>query len=160
MKVKFKKLNENAVLPTYATEGSAAMDLYVITDSAVEIKPGESKVFDTGLAVEIPEGYVGLIVGRSGLGFKNRISLANRVGVIDSDYRGEIKVKLSNENFARTSATNNSIVSELDKAFTVSNHDRVAQMLIMPVIQAEIELTDELSDTERGANGFGSTGVK
>ena len=143
MKVKIKKLNENAIIPTYGTEYSAGADLYALLDSSVEIAPHETTFIHTGISVEIPEGYCGLIFARSGLASKRGLAPANKVGVIDADYRGEIMVTLHNH-------------SEI--IATVEPCERIAQLAILPFLKAEFEEVDELSDTVRGAGGFGSTG--
>ena len=145
MQVKIKKLNENAIIPVYGTEFSAGADLYALLDAPLTVKKGETKLIKTGLAMEIPVGYVGLIYARSGLATKKGLAPANKVGVIDSDYRGEIMVALYNQ-------------SEVDQ--TVENGERIAQMVIAPFIQAEFQVQDELTDTTRGEGGFGSTGTK
>ena len=141
--VRIKKLRENAVVPKIATAGSAAADLYACIDDAVVIPAGGNAVVPTGIAAAVPEGYGAFIFARSGLGIKHGIVPRNCVGVIDSDYRGEICVGLANLS---------------DKEYTVLPGDRIAQMAIMPVMPAEYVLCDELSDTERGEGGFGSTG--
>ncbi|MBR5310490.1 MAG: dUTP diphosphatase [Oscillospiraceae bacterium] len=141
--IKIKKLREKAVVPKIATKGSAAADLYACIDEAVLIPAGGNAVIPTGIAAAIPEGYGAFIFARSGLGIKHGIVPRNCVGVIDSDYRGEICVGLVNLS---------------DKEYTVLPNDRIAQMAIMPVMPAEYVLCDELSDTERGEGGFGSTG--
>ena len=145
MKVRIKKLDERAVIPTYGTEYSAGADLYALTEGTVEIAPHKTVLLNTGISVEIPEGYCGLIFARSSLGTKRGLAPANKVGVIDADYRGEVRVALHNH-------------SEL--AATVENGERVAQLAIVPFLKAEFEEADELSDTVRGAGGFGSTGSK
>ena len=143
MKVKIKKLNENAVIPTYGTEYSAGADLYALLDSSVEIAPHETTFIHTGISVEIPEGYCGLIFARSSMGAKRGLAPANKVGVIDADYRGEIMVALHNHS---------------EKIATVEPGERVAQLAIVPFLKAEFEEADDLTDTTRGAGGFGSTG--
>lgn len=143
MVLKLKKLRESAVVPQNATAGSAGYDLCADTDSPIEIPPGETRMVPTGIAAQIPAGYAGFVFARSGLGIKQGIVPANCVGVIDSDYRGEIMVGLRNHSAA---------------AFTVSGGDRIAQMVLMPVATPEIALCEELSETQRGAGGFGSTG--
>ena len=143
MKVKIKKLNENAIIPTYGTEYSAGADLYALLDSSVEIAPHETTFIHTGISVEIPEGYCGLIFARSSMGAKRGLAPANKVGVIDADYRGEIMVALHNHG---------------EKTATVEPGERVAQLAIVPFLKAEFEENDELSNTERGVGGFGSTG--
>lgn len=144
MKIKVKKINEKAVVPQRATEGSAGADLFACIDEPVEIKPGEIKVIKTGIAVEIPDkNYAAFVYARSGLGIKHGICLANGVGVIDSDYRGEICVGLCN--ISQTS-------------YNVEPGERVAQMVIMPVDCAVYEEVIDINSTERGTGGFGSTG--
>ena len=143
MKVNIKKLDERAVIPTYGTEYSAGADLYSI--EAVTVEPHKTVLVHTGLALEIPEGYAGLIFARSGLACKRGLAPANKVGVIDADYRGEIMVALHNHTEAPVS---------------IDAGERVAQLAIMPFLKAEFELASELSDTVRGAGGFGSTGKK
>ena len=144
MKVRIKKLNENAIIPTYGTSYSAGADLYTI-DGPVTIAPHATTLLHTGLAVEIPEGYCGLIFARSGLASKRGLAPANKVGVIDADYRGEVMVALHNHT---------------DEPKTVEHGERIAQLAIIPFLAADFELTDELSDTVRGEGGFGSTGTK
>lgn len=144
--LKIKKLRDDAKIPFRATDGSAGMDLYACIDEAVEIIPHEIRVIPTGIAIELESAdYVAYIYARSGLAIKNGIAPANCVGVIDSDYRGEICVGLLNQT---------------EKAFTVNPEERIAQMVISPVILPTIEVVDELSNTQRGAGGFGSTGKK
>ena len=141
--IKVKKLRDGAHLPTYGTEFSAGADLYACLEEPVTILPGETKKIPTGLAMEIPVGFAGLIYARSGLGTKQGLAPANKVGVVDSDYRGEFMVFLHNHS-AETR--------------TVSHGDRVAQLVVTPVFTPGFEETDELTDTARGAGGFGSTG--
>ena len=141
--IKVKKLRPGAQLPTYGTEFSAGADLYACLEEPVTIAPGETKKIPTGLAMEIPVGFAGLIYARSGLGTKQGLAPANKVGVVDSDYRGEFVVFLHNHS-AETR--------------TVSHGDRVAQLVVTPVYTPGFEETDELTDTARGAGGFGSTG--
>lgn len=142
--IEFKKLNENAVTPTFGTEFSAGADLYSAEDEIV-INPGETKFIGTGIATAIPVGTVGLIYARSGLACKKGLAPANKVGVIDSDYRGEIKVALHNHGLV---------------AQTVLKGERVAQMVITPYFAVDYVEVDSLSETERGEGGFGSTGRK
>ncbi|MBR4881491.1 MAG: dUTP diphosphatase [Clostridia bacterium] len=144
MKILFKKLTEKAHIPTYGSPYSAGADLYSAED-AVVIVPGQSRLMHTGIAVEIPAGYVGLVYARSGLACKRGLAPANKVGVIDADYRGEIMVCLHNHS---------------DKEQTVEAGERIAQMVITPFLSCEYEETDELSETVRGEGGFGSTGTK
>lgn len=143
MKVAVQYLHHGATKPTYATEGSAGMDLSAAMDSAVVLQPGERKLIPTGIAMQIPQGYGGFIFPRSGLAFKKGISMANCVGVIDSDYTGEVGVALYN-------------ISE--EAYTINPGDRVAQIVFLPVAMAEIAEVESLVKTERGDGGFGSTG--
>lgn len=146
MELKIKKLNDNAIIPKAATGGSAGMDLYACLDSDVVLKPGERALIPTGIAIALPDSnYVAYIYARSGLAIKYGITLSNCVGVVDSDYRGEVKVGLVNLS---------------DEDYTVSSGERIAQMVIAPVIIPEINEVDELDETERGAGGFGSTGKK
>jgi len=143
MVVRVKKLSPQALLPERGTEFAAGADLRALTDAAVTIAPGESVMLPTGLAFEIPEGYVGLIFARSSLGTKSGLAPANKVGVIDSDYRGEVKVCLHNHS---------------SQPQIIEPEERVAQMVIVPFLPAQYEETEELSDTVRGEGGFGSTG--
>jgi len=143
MKVKFKKLNDRARMPAYGSPYSAGADLYNAEVESVTLKSGESYLFHTGIAMEIPEGYVGLIYARSGLASKKGLAPANKVGVVDADYRGEIMVCLHNHS---------------KNEQTVDPGERIAQMVIAPFLTAEYEETDTLSDTVRGEGGFGSTG--
>ena len=145
MKVSVKKLNDRAVVPTYGSPFSAGGDLYSAEESEVVIGPGKTAMIGTGLAMEIPEGYVGLIYARSGLATKRGLAPANKVGVIDSDYRGEIKVALYNQS---------------DAPQAVAAGERIAQIVIAPFLHAEYEVKETFSDTERGEGGFGSTGRK
>jgi dUTP pyrophosphatase len=141
--VNIKKLNPNAVIPTYGTESSAGADLYACLDKEATIEPGETVMIPTGLSMEIPVGYAGLVCARSGLASKKGLAPANKVGVIDSDYRGEVIVALLNHGRAPV---------------TVSPGERVAQLLITPVLKCTFTEADGLSGTERGSGGFGSTG--
>ena len=143
MKVYLKKLDSRAVLPTYGSAAAAGADLYALCEGEICIQPSETALVHTGIAMEIPEGYAGLIYARSGLASKRGLAPANKVGVIDADYRGEIMVALHNH-----SATPQ----------TVQNGERIAQLVIAPFLHADFAETDELSDTARGAGGFGSTG--
>lgn len=145
MKVRIKKLNERAVIPTYGSAGSAGGDLYSAEENDIAVAPGQTAFIGTGLAVEIPQGLVGLVYARSGLACKKGLAPANKVGVIDSDYRGEIKVALYNHG---------------KESQTVAKGERIAQLVIAPFVFAEYEETDDLSDTVRGEGGFGSTGRK
>ncbi len=142
--VKVKKVREDAMIPKYATDSAAGMDLHACLDSAeVKIVPSETVLISTGISMEIPEGYVGLIYARSGLASKAGLAPANKVGVVDSDYRGEIMVALHNHSAKTT---------------VVKKGERIAQFIITPYFHAELEEVEELNNTERGNNGFGSTG--
>lgn len=144
MNIKIKKLHAAAVVPQYTTAGAACFDLVCVND--VTITPGREHVaLKTGLAFEIPEGYVMKVYSRSGHGFKNGIRLANGTGIIDSDYRGEVMVKMHNDS---------------SSAVHIAAGERVAQAMIEPVHQVAFEIVEELSSTDRGSGGFGSTGNK
>ena len=143
MKIRIRKTDDRAVVPTYGSEYSAGADLYALLDERTEILPHETKFIHTGISVEIPEGYCGLIFARSSMGAKRGLAPANKVGVIDADYRGEVMVALHNHS---------------ESVAAVDPGERVAQLAILPFLKAEFELSDELSDTVRGAGGFGSTG--
>lgn len=143
--VPIKKLNPEATLPTYGSEYAAGADLYACIDEAVSFEPGETKLIKTGLAMELPVGYAGLIYARSGLASKKGLAPANKVGVIDADYRGEVMVALHNHSTVTT---------------FIEPKERIAQLVIAPYLTAHFEETDELSDTVRGEGGFGSTGSK
>lgn len=142
--LKIKKMRADAIIPTRSTPGSAGMDVYACLDQPVTLEPGAVTLVPTGIAIELEScDYVAYLFPRSGLSVKHGICLANTVGVIDSDYRGEVCAALIN-----TSHT----------AYTITPGERVAQMVISPVIIPEIRIVDELADSERGAGGFGSTG--
>ena len=143
--VRIKKLSKNAVIPTYGSAFSAGADLYACLDSALEIPPGETRFVHTGLCAEIPQGFAGLVFARSGLACKKDLAPANKVGVIDSDYRGEIKV---------------GVINQIGEAYTIEPGERVAQMVILPVSMMPVEEVETLGETDRGAGGFGSTGTK
>lgn len=145
MRVNIKKLNENAKIPTYGSEYAAGADLYACTDGDTVILPGETKLIGTGLAIEVPLGYGAFIYARSGLASKRGLAPANKVGVVDADYRGEIMVALHNHS---------------SEAQTVLRGERIAQMVIAPFLKAEFCEVESLSDTQRGEGGFGSTGTK
>lgn len=145
MKLKIKKLREDAVMPRYATDGAAGMDLCAALDEPVTIAPGQRVRIPTGIAIALPsKETVAVLCARSGLAHRCGLTLSNCVGIIDSDYRGEILVSLINQS---------------GEPCTVSPGERFCQMLILPVLQPEIEQADTLDDTERGAGGFGSTGL-
>lgn len=143
--VKIKLLNEQAKIPVYATEYAAGADIYACIEELVSIEPGETKLIKTGLSMEIPSGYAGLIYARSGLATKKGLAPANKVGVVDSDYRGEIMVALHNHS---------NIVQ------TIGPQERIAQLIITPYLKAIYEKVDTLDETDRGSNAFGSTGTK
>lgn len=145
MKVNVKKLNENAVLPSYGSEFAAGADLYACVESEVVINPHETVLIPTGIALELPLGFAGLIYARSGLATKKGLAPANKVGVVDCDYRGEVKVALHNHS---------------QTVQTVAPKERVAQLVITPYLTAQFVVADELSETVRGGGGFGSTGEK
>lgn len=138
-----KKLRPNAVLPTYGSACAAGADLYACLDGPAVIEPGQTVFIPTGLAMEIPTGFAGLIYARSSLGTKRGLAPANKVGVVDSDYRGEFMVALHNHG---------------DSTQTVENGERIAQLVIAPVFTPGFTEVESLSDTQRGAGGFGSTG--
>ena len=142
--VRVKMLRPGAKLPTYGTAEAAGADLYACLEEAVVIGPGKTAFIPTGIALEVPKHCAGLIYARSGLACKRGLAPANKVGVIDSDYRGEICVVLHNHGEA---------------AQTIEHGDRIAQMVITPVLQPVYELASELDDTSRGSGGFGSTGA-
>lgn len=159
MEIKIKKLHHEAIIPEYQTSGAACFDIHALVDEEDDrvfpwygterLTPGvgsgneSSQIYRTGLSFEIPEGYAMMVYSRSGHGFKHDIRLANCVGVIDSDYRGELKVK---------------ITADADHGMMVGNGDRIAQAMIIPVQQVSFKVVDDLSTTERGSGGFGSTG--
>ena len=148
MELKFKaihpKIGREIPLPQFATPGSAAMDLRACLDGPVTLQAGARAVIPTGLAMALPSAdYVALVFARSGLGIKHGIALSNGVGVIDSDYRGEIRVGLTNLS---------------DTPYTVQPGDRIAQLMVVPVVQPTVTLADELDETDRGSGGLGSTG--
>tara|TARA_Y100000816_G_C26054352_1_gene553152 strand:+ start:876 stop:1313 length:438 start_codon:yes stop_codon:yes gene_type:complete len=143
IKVLIKKLNPNAQLPSYKTNGASGMDLMACVQKPINLAPGKSCLVPTGLSVAFPEKYEIQIRPRSGLAAKNNISVLNTPGTIDSDYRGELKIILFNHS---------------KKKFVINNNDRIAQMILTPIIKIELEETNELPETIRGEGGFGSTG--
>lgn len=143
--VNIKKLNDKAIIPTYGSEFSAGADLYACEGGDITIAPGETRLIHTGISMAIPCGYVGLIYARSGLASKRGLAPANKVGVIDSDYRGEIMVALYNHS---------------GEAQTVCDGERIAQMVFTAYMGADFCEVDELDSTQRGEGGFGSTGRK
>lgn len=142
-RIHFKKLDDKARTPRYGTDYAAGADLYACLEEPLRIGAGTTEFVRTGLAMEIPEGLVGLVYARSGLACKKGLAPANKVGVIDSDYRGEISVGLVNLS---------------DKPYTVQNGERIAQLAVMPVALPDMLEVETLTDTERGTGGFGSTG--
>jgi len=143
VKVLVKKLNSSAQLPTYKTKGASGMDLMACIEKPINLEPGKSCLIPTGLSVAFSEKYEIQIRPRSGLAAKDNISVLNTPGTIDSDYRGELKIILFNHS---------------NKNFIINNNDRVAQMVLNPIIKMELEETNELPDSIRGEGGFGSTG--
>ncbi len=142
-KIPVKKLRPNAILPTYGSAEAAGADLYACLDAPVTVEPGQTAFIPTGLAMELPRGFAGLAYARSGLACKRDLAPANKVGVIDSDYRGEFMIALHNHGCAPQ---------------TVEHGERIAQLVITPVFTPGFVETDELTDTTRGSGGFGSTG--
>ena len=146
MELKIKKVNENAKIPFRATQGSAGMDLCACIDAPLTLKGGETAVIPTGIAIALPSNEMGAFVfARSGLAIKHGIGLLNSVGVIDSDYRGEIKV---------------GVINQISEPYTIEPGERIAQLVIMPVCPLEPVEAENLDDTARGEGGFGSTGTK
>ena len=144
--LKIRKVSENAVIPKRATGGSAGLDLCACIDKPITLNGGETALIPTGLAIELPSAEYGAFVfARSGLAIKRGIGLLNSVGVIDSDYRGEIKV---------------GVINQISEAYTIEPGERVAQMVVMPVSMMPVEEVETLGETDRGAGGFGSTGTK
>lgn len=145
MTVKFIRLSSEAKIPVYSSPEAAGADLCALAEKPLVIKPGETVMVHTGIAVEVPQGYAALIFARSGLASKRGLAPANKVGVVDSDYRGEVMVALHNH-------------SGMEQ--TVEQGERVAQLVIVPYLRAEFTETEALSQTQRGEGGFGSTGTK
>lgn len=144
--LKIKKVNENAVIPHRATEGSAGLDLCACIDEPLTLGGGETALIPTGLAIALPSAQYGAFVfARSGLSIKHGIGLLNAVGVIDSDYRGEIKV---------------GVINQVKEPYTIQPGERIAQLVVMPVSTMPVEEAESLDETERGSGGFGSTGTK
>ena len=144
--LKIKKVQENAVIPKRATEGSAGLDLCACIDAPLTLSSGDTALIPTGLAIELPSSQYGAFVfARSGLSIKHGIGLLNAVGVIDSDYRGEIKV---------------GVINQIKEPYTMEPGERIAQLVIMPVATLPVEEAQTLGESERGAGGFGSTGTK
>ena len=143
--VRIKKMQKNATIPTYGTKYAAGADLYACIDENVSFEPGETKLIKTGVAMEVPIGYAGLIYARSGLASKKGLAPANKVGVVDSDYRGEIMVALHNHS---------------KEVREIEPQERIAQFVIAPYLKAIFDEVEELDETTRGDGGFGSTGKK
>lgn len=143
--VKIKKIKANATIPTYGTNEAAGADLYACIDEEMVFAPGETKLVPTGLSLEVPVGYAGLIYARSGLASKRDLAPANKVGVVDSDYRGEVMVALHNHG---------NVEQKIEAG------ERIAQLIIAPYLKAIFNEVEELDNTERGTCGFGSTGTK
>ena len=144
--LKIKKVQENAVIPKRATEGSAGLDLCACIDAPLTLNSGDTALIPTGLAIELPSSQYGAFVfARSGLSIKHGIGLLNAVGVIDSDYRGEIKV---------------GVINQIKEPYTIEPGERIAQLVIMPVATLPVEEAQTLGESEHGAGGFGSTGTK
>lgn len=143
--LEIKKLNDLAKLPTYGTEYSAGCDLYAAINEDIILTPGETKLIPTGLSMKIPNGLMGLIFARSGISIKRGLAPANKVGVVDSDYRGEVMVALYNQS---------------NQNQTIEKNERIAQLILVPYIKAEFKEVESLDETERGNGGFGSTGIK
>ena len=144
-KINIKKLNDKAIIPTYGSDFAAGADLYACLEEKEIINPGETKFIKTGLSFEIPTGLVGLVFARSGLACKQGLAPANKVGVIDSDYRGELLVALYNQS---------------NETKEVNDGDRIAQISFIPYVKGNFNVVDELSDSVRGTGGFGSTGSR
>ena len=142
-KIKIKLIRDTSKLPTYGSEHAAGADIYADIDEDIEVMPHQTVMIPSGFALEIPTGFAGFVYPRSGMASKRGLASANKVGVIDSDYRGEVIVALHNHS---------------DKPATISPGERIAQLIIAPVYTPGFELTDDLSDTTRGSGGFGSTG--
>lgn len=145
MNINIKKLNTNAIIPTRGSEYAAGYDLYACSEDVIDIAPHSTVKVGTGLAIEIPHGYFGAIFARSGLATKRGLRPANCVGACDEDYRGEYIVALHNDT---------------NEWMSIEPHERIAQLIVLPYLAVEFTEVDELSDSERGANGFGSTGTK
>jgi dUTP pyrophosphatase len=145
MKVELKKLNENAVLPSRGSKEAAGYDLYALADQPIEIAPHTTVMVGTGLSLAIPDGYFGGVFARSGMASKRNLRPANCVGVIDSDYRGELMVPIHNDS---------------EEKRVIEAKERIAQLIILPYLSVEFDEVEELDETARGESGFGSTGSK
>ena len=144
-KIQIKKLSPTAIIPQYETSGASGLDLAADIKTNISLKPGDQTLVSTGLAIAIPQGFEVQIRPRSGLAAKKGITVLNTPGTIDADYRGEIKIILINHS---------------KENFVIKNGERIAQMVVCPVIQAKLEVVEELNNTDRGSGGFGSTGIK
>lgn len=142
--IKVKKLKEDAIIPTKGSKYAAGYDLYACINEPITIKPHTTKKIGTGLSIAVPEGYFGAIVARSGIATKRGLAPANKIGVCDSDYRGEYIIALHNDT---------------DQEQTINPHERIAQLIVLPYLAVEFVEVDELDETERGEGGFGSTGT-
>lgn len=145
MELKIKKVRENAKIPTRGTDGAAGFDLYACIDKPITLNKGDTALIPTGIALAVPDGYAAFIHSRSGLSIKKGICLLNSVGVVDSDYRGEVCV---------------GVIKATDEPYTIEPFERIAQMVIKQVCIPTLVETDELDETDRGTGGFGSTGTK
>lgn len=145
MRIAFQKLREGGRVPTYGSDAAAGADLYAAIDESITLAPGETRLIPHGIAMAIPEGYAGFIYARSGLATRRNLAPANKVGVVDADYRGELMTPLHNH--GSTPAV-------------IEPGERVAQLVVAPVMHAEFIEADSLDETERGAGGFGSTGTR
>ena len=143
MKINVKKLNDAASLPHHGSEDAAGYDLYSINEQPCTILPGETEIFDTGLAFEFPQGTFGAVVSRSGLSIKRGVRVENCIGIIDADYRGPVKVALHNDS---------------QEPQVIDPRERIAQLILMPFIPMDFNEVSELNTTDRGEGGFGSTG--
>lgn len=142
--MKIKLLRDGARTPTRATDGDAGLDLYACIDGPVRIAPGGNAIVPAGVAMAVPYGFVGMVCPRSGLAAKNQVTVGNAPGIVDAGYRGEVMVILQNNG---------------DDPYTVRHGDRIAQLVIVPFVAPELEIADDLADTDRGAGGFGHSGV-
>jgi dUTP pyrophosphatase len=141
--LEIRRLRPDAMVPQYQTADAAGMDLHAALDASIDLEPGASVAVPTGLAMAIPSGFEGQVRPRSGLAAKHKVTVLNAPGTIDADYRGELKVLLVNHG---------------REAFTIKHGERIAQLVIAPVVQMRVAVVEQLSETERGAGGFGSTG--
>lgn len=156
MKICIKKLHPDAVVPKYATNGSSGFDLVALQD--VFLNPGETKLVKTGLAIDVGTGYEMQVRPRSGLSLKTPLRVSNSPGTVDSDFRGEVCVIMTNTDTVYGQSAAGETRREFETFYTIKKGDRIAQGVICPVVQADIEVVDYLNDTDRGSGGFGSTG--